>query len=582
MSATARSFAGRRPDPARTVLRGAFALPTRWTWALLAICLLGLVPRLWIGTHNAIEYDGWWHIFNAQQDRWSNFVAAARGDAHPPLYLFLLRLSILLLGRTPLVYRAVSIAAGTASIFLVGVTARRVTSHPALGLIAALAFALSDGAIEMSCEARSYALAILLVLLAFDALQRLLSGACIRPARDLCVFSVAGTLALWSHYYAAFFLGACAVIGTLRVLIDPQLAARMSHLSLRERLGCAASVVPILGSGAFLYQFHGKEWVTTLSHLPGFYFRPGGGESVGAFLLRTIQAEVNLFSPLRVPGGTALVLALIAVVLVFVVVPLALAMRGDSHALAQATPFAFVTLQAGALAAAAVLGAYPFGGWFRHQSILFPFIVIAAIVVVDGVLVVSSRPWVRAAACAALTAGILANLAHQVPRLASFPGEDDWGKPFPLQGKLSGLTAVYADTYSSISLFSNLDRCSWRYVDGPRKGLGIQRYDVACGGDRIFVMQDQATWNADLASMRLYRDLHDDLARRRIYSVVIYFVDQFSAAGSRSPVEQQTFEARITSASAEAGLAADRIVVTGRKVLVRLLAAPAAVPASTR
>ncbi len=566
----------------RTAVRALLASRTRWTWALLAICALGLLPRLWIGTHNAIEYDGWWHVFNAQQDRWSNFVAAARGDAHPPLYLLLLRLSILVLGKAPLAYRAVSIAAGTASIFLIGVTARRVTARPALALGAALAFALSRGAIETACEVRSYALAILLVLLAFDALQRLLSEACARPARDLAVFSAAGTLALWSHYYAAFFLGACAVVVALRALIDARLTARMARLSVSERLAGAASVIPILASGAFLYRIQGRYWVTRLDYLSGLYFRPGGGESIGACLLRTVQAEVNLFAPLPVRGGAALLAALIAVVLVFVVVPLALAVRRDPHALAQATPFAFVAVQAAALAVAALLGVYPFGGLYRHQSIVFPFVVIAAFVALDRVFVASSRRRARATAGAALAAAIVANLVHQAPRLATFPGEDDWGKPFPLRDQLSALTAVYADAYSSISLFSNLDRCTWRWVDGPREGLGMQRYEVGCGGDRFFVLRDPSRWSADLGSGRLYRDLHENLARRHIPSVVVFFVDQFPPTRPRPPAEERELEARITSASAEAGLAADRIVVAGRKVLVGLAAAPAAAPASMR
>ena len=558
------------PNRVGRVFRGLSDSEGHWTLTLLVICAVGLLPRLYLGANNAIEYDGWWHIFAAQQDVWRNFVAECWATAHPPIHLFLLRLSILLFGKTPLAYRAVSIAAGTASIFLIGRTTRRVTSHPALALIAALAFALSASAIEMSCEVRSYALAVLLVLLAFDALQRLLSGACTRPVRNLAVYSVAATLALWSHYYVAFFLGASAVVAALRTLVEPKLAARLARLSLRERLVGAAIVMPIFLSGAVLYRFHARYWVATIDHLPGFYFHPGGAEPVGAFLRRTTLAEVNLFSPLPVAGGTAFVLALAAVLAIFVVVPCALAIRGDSYSLAQATPFAFVALQAGALAVTAVLGAYPFGGWFRHQSILFPFLVIAVFVVVDLVLVPSSRRWVAAAAGAALIAGIFANLLHQAPRLASFPGEDDWSKPFLLGSELSGLTAVYADAYSSIALFSNLDRCSWRYVDGPREGMRLQRYQVDCGGDRFFVLRDPATRRADLDSVRLYRELHADLARCRIPSVVVFFVDQFRPRPPRSPAEERAFEGRIRSLSAEAGLSADRIVVAGRKVLVSL------------
>ena len=52
---------------------------------LVLIALISAVPRLLLGASQFIEYDGYWHVFIAQQDRWSNFWEDIRVNAHPPL-----------------------------------------------------------------------------------------------------------------------------------------------------------------------------------------------------------------------------------------------------------------------------------------------------------------------------------------------------------------------------------------------------------------------------------------------------------------------------------------------------------------
>jgi hypothetical protein len=542
----------------------------RWTLALLGICALGLVPRLWAGVNDAIEYDGWWHIFAAQQDLWRNFVAECRAVAHPPLYLLLLRYSILF-GKTRLVYRAVSIAAGVASVFMVGRVARRLTGRPAPALVAALACAVSPAAVEISCEVRSYSLAILFVLVACDALLRVLADDCERPARELARFSAASCLALFSHYYVAFFLGACAVIAAVRPLADPLLAARLRRLSPRQWIAGSALLAPVALSAAYLYVSHAHAWVTALNHLPAYYLQAGGGETARAFLLRNVHAEFNLFSPIPLPGGPAgRLLAAGVLLVVFVALPYALALEGGTLAAGQATALAFVPVQASALAAAAVLDAYPFGGWLRHQSILLPFLLLALAVVLDRVAAVV--PWRPLALGLLAVAGVAvaADGVHGWGALTIRRHEIGWPLASRLSREFPRPEAVYADQYSFIALFANLDRPSWRYVDGLAEGMPFQRYELRCGPEPFFVLRDTGTWNVDFASAQFYGALHDGLARLRLGSAVVFFLDQFPPARPRSPVEEQAFRAQVEGLAARTGLRADRIVLDGYNALVEL------------
>src|ERR1051326_9138389 len=92
---------------------------------LIAICLAAAAPRLYFAVTQFIEYDGYWNAFIAQQDRWRSFIWEYQTIAHPPLYYLLLRVS-LWFGHSPLIYRAVSLITGIATIWLLATIAAKV------------------------------------------------------------------------------------------------------------------------------------------------------------------------------------------------------------------------------------------------------------------------------------------------------------------------------------------------------------------------------------------------------------------------------------------------------------------------
>ena len=70
-----------------------------------------LVPRFVLGASQFIQFDGYWHVFTATQDRWALFLSEWHIDAHPPLYYLLLRI-VAKMGHSHLVYRSASIIPG--------------------------------------------------------------------------------------------------------------------------------------------------------------------------------------------------------------------------------------------------------------------------------------------------------------------------------------------------------------------------------------------------------------------------------------------------------------------------------------
>src|SRR3954452_14867103 len=99
---------------------------TRLALGLILIALIASIPRLVLGASQFIEYDGYWHVFIAQQDRWPNFWRDIETNAHPPLYFLLLNV-VIRFSRSLLAYRSISILTGLLSVALVGYLARKIT-----------------------------------------------------------------------------------------------------------------------------------------------------------------------------------------------------------------------------------------------------------------------------------------------------------------------------------------------------------------------------------------------------------------------------------------------------------------------
>src|SRR4051812_48590275 len=120
----------------------------RWKFGLFLVLIAAIaaIPRLLLGATQFIEYDGYWHVFIAQQDNWHNFWSEINANAHPPLYFLLLKFAMRF-GRSLLVYRSISLLTGVLSVFLVGWIAGKLTRSRIWAYQAALAYGLALPAI---------------------------------------------------------------------------------------------------------------------------------------------------------------------------------------------------------------------------------------------------------------------------------------------------------------------------------------------------------------------------------------------------------------------------------------------------
>lgn len=339
---------------------------------LLLISLAVGIPRVYFASRTHIDYDGYWNVFIAMQDRWEILWRECLANPHPPLFSLLLKVW-LLLGHSTLVYRATSILMGVGSVFVVGKIAEKLSLWRYTAAIAALSYGLSLPAIIISNEVRPYMLCVFFVLLSFYYFIGILD---VRSnLRSRIGFAVFAILALGSHYSAFFYVFACALVAGVFWIFW------FRKIFLARVVSDLATFLPIAGFSALLYT-QVQTHAVILSHLSEFYFQPSLGETLTAFLLRNSQYLFNSFSPVEV--GTPAAFGIVLAGSVFATGFMTYLVRGPLPENTRVAAMGLTTIFIlGGLIAGGITAKYPFGGYLRQQFILFPFAVICGCVLLD-------------------------------------------------------------------------------------------------------------------------------------------------------------------------------------------------------
>ena len=180
----------------------------RW---LPDVLLVAFAAAMTIFAAQFITSDNFWldEFFSIEMvgRSWAEIPAATAGDVHPPLYYYILKLFVSVLGSAHAVYRIASFAS-----YLLTVGMALVFFRPAFGRWAAFFFlclmAPGTASLRYFTEARMYGWALFFVLLCGFAAYRLLADAA--PKRRWWVtLTLAGLCAGYLHYFA--LLAVCFV-----------------------------------------------------------------------------------------------------------------------------------------------------------------------------------------------------------------------------------------------------------------------------------------------------------------------------------------------------------------------------------
>ncbi len=528
--------------------------------------LLAIAPRLELGISQFIHYDGYWHIFIASQNRWQLFKSEWRGDAHPILYYLLLRL-ISPFYHSHLAYRACSILPNLASVYLLGLVAQKELASPVLAPVAAAAFAFSMTIIDLSIDVRGYALALMLVLWAYYVFLNLIEQADNNRDRARLVwFGVLNSLAIATEYYAVFFAAACWSAVLVLVTAQPEFRQLLLAKVRRYRGSFAVATLLPLGTFMWLYVVHLRYQPPVESNVLDFYW--DRHLPAWQFIVHGLASDLGFMLPFRIGSASVLVFLLLA--WISLVVYGVLNRRSNHRELASTITGVTVLLLTGELAVLGLARRYPFGGYARQQSILFPFFILSAFVIVDRIVSVVSQRAFRVWAALALTAAILWNFHSQWLIFPKSSTELFTAEFTTFQSEFGCAPAVYVDQFSLIAYYTHTYDAKWKF---RRHLLGPQRadtYDVSCpAGKTTTLLRNLDSWNFDLSSPAFYAVLADLIRQTRPTSVALFFVKQ----GGHSVTDQVENERRrsIISTAQRFGLTAEQIVLTHEDAFIRFV-----------
>lgn len=544
------------------------------TWLLLAAGLSAL-PLLALYRSELIGYDAYWHVFVARQDVWSNFWQEARFTGHPPLFFLCLRAAIFLFGSNALAYRIVSILATVGSVWLVGRIVQRTTSHRALPPLSACLFGLSLTTVSVGLEVRAYALSVVCLLWASLAYLDLIEQAFSEPLRSARVqFALMTTLALTTHYSAAFFLVAC--------LAAPLVTATANRDYRRRLLGGMRAywMANIVTFGipvavlitAYFVQMRLGDFT---AHLPAFLFS-GGAEGAAEFLLRTTKALFELFLPALtyeqsattlVVGGPRLTTIAFGALLVFFAAAAAwltfrLMMKRETRSIVSSVPLVLLIAMLFLVVSAALLGRYPYGGELRHQFFLFPFIVIVLTLGVDRVYLWANHRRLRSVVVGLFALGVILNPMIWTTHFRITPGYVWQAQMDTFRQLFPSPETVYVDGFNTINLFTHHHQWRWTFV----RRVGSESLDVwytSDGTHGFYVCRDGTRSLLDLSEDAMYRRLAACLSATKTDQVAV-FRPQLGGVPAAWPVERTASIA--ASAGYRAGLVLEAITVVERDV----------------
>lgn len=174
----------------------------------------GMVLAAILGLHNLAGRDLWFDeafsVWVARLDGSRLLHEVLRGDPSQGLYYLLLHLW-LPVGESEAAVRSLSVIFGVATVPFLYLTAKELFGHK-IAATAALLLPLNSFFIEQSQEARGYSLVIFLVTVSTYLYVRAATTANIGL---WIAYSVVGALAVFTHLYALFVLGAHAMVSFL-------------------------------------------------------------------------------------------------------------------------------------------------------------------------------------------------------------------------------------------------------------------------------------------------------------------------------------------------------------------------------
>lgn len=535
-------------DASSTTADRAYAKKIRPDLLLLAICAIAAIPRLYLGLTEFVEYDGFWHVFIAQQDTWKNFWWEYMHNDHPLLFYLMLKV-LVHFGRSVLLYRAISILCGVGTVYMVGRIAGKLSSSRFATPLTALAFGLAMPAIEISVSVRSYMLSVFFVVLSFYYFLDLLPIPGVVPSRRARIwFAATAVLAVSSEYCAFFYVVACAFVLVLFLLKQRPIA--------RERwIACGLTFLPIALVMWVLYASHIHFNRNNMGHLSQYLYQKG--EPRLKFFARNLHDLFNFLSPWQIADRRHF--EKVAGMLAAGAIGITATLRSRAVA-----PLLMLFTILGELVLAGFLDRYPFGGLMRQQFLLLPFVVLSAGICLDRLLALAPGRKVAAAIAGIAAVAILAVSAHRFNLYPKIHEELFTREMRLFDAAVPSARAVYTDQYNLIVFFTHHHQWIWRFSGKLPMATWVEEYTLEHRNQKMLLLRDKTRWNLDFLDPGLFRDLATSLRTTRLPTLAVFCIHQ--VPGSQTPEQQEMFQRNVFALASAEHLQVRRFLQDGLNV----------------
>ena len=388
-------------------------------FALLLVAVTSLAVA-WVQYHFGnsphLSYDEAWHLYLGKIGPVWKTMLSISGDTHPPMYYLLLR-PFFHIGRDPVYARALTMGLTVLTVPLVYALLRRLRIAVPIALVTVIVLASSVSFLHLGVTIRQYSVAVFFLLAALWFWSSMLPINSSQPRRRFAVASLFLFSLAFANLYAVILATAALFGSMLIVMLLNRDARKVLSSNWRQHSGWPEWTLFALAHVGVLLWFY-VGWASHVStDSPNYLsqFNPADGQSVLSFLITGLQREVSLFTPLyKLPPLYINIglLGILAVVLWLLVHNLR---RGNYlHATLALTPLALTAI----LAAGGISRHYPFGGEFRHQYVLFPFLLLLLPLALQSVW----QHFPNAAIKTMVLTVVLAIAAHNTVRTLDYRG----------------------------------------------------------------------------------------------------------------------------------------------------------------
>ncbi|MEB2283062.1 MAG: glycosyltransferase family 39 protein [Myxococcales bacterium] len=481
--------------------------------ATVALALELRLARVW-----HFGFDETWHVFIAAIDPWTQFLREVSGEPHPPLPYLLLRWLTPLHG-SELWPRLLSMLPSLATIVLAALTAHELRLARPVVLLAAWLFAMSSTHLNLAVAVRGYSLATMATAAAYLFLLRMLHHPAAGDRRDRLGFVGAAVLAVWSEYASVL-----VVLAGLVLLGLEGFRSSVFREALRRGNGMRARwlepLVLFCGTLAALLWMWSRPGPRLVGHLVDCF--PAAGESFPGFAARGFTSTLDLFAPLGLSSGRAPLLLPAALVAAGAwLVARAVKAPADATRRLRASPVVILALVWGGVVFLAWRGIYPHGGRMRHQFLLFPFLALLLLVLLDAVHCRLRTSGARVLLWSAVAAGTIGTSAAG---LRAVPIEEFSPTPTLWTAEIGRVLAerqpadvLYAARIDMLALFSHLRGRRWTAAGVV--GESDELFTVADDGRLpLRILRDAGWWLPSPFDAAAAARLADTLRRREVSS----------------------------------------------------------------